>query len=253
MPSRFVRTRRRLRRIVPALLVFIAIGAYGALLLGAHGATNNERLRQGDEQLFGSDGIGRKNILFDRPSGAIELGRSHPRSASAQWRLGPTEPPFDPATTIRSEEIFITGLAFSLYAPSSFATVYVDGKPLQTFRPPAGSLSGRGPFAVGNVALEPIDLAPQFEMGFRLSIPPDGACVRRQCTVAISVANSTWVVHRVGLIFSTTTPEPVLWPRPLPTWAILCIGAALAIASHLALSTRPRRRPSRTATEWKTT
>jgi hypothetical protein len=242
---------RRSARFASASLLVVAIAAYAAFLLTAHDATKSAMLDRRDEQLLGSAANGGTNILVDRVQGTIELGRLHATSAEADWRLGPIETHLASDTSIRSEEIFVTGLAFALATPASVATVFLDGRPIQELRPASASAPGHGPFAVGNVALQPIDISPGYEMGFRFPVPADGACVTRECTVTIHMSRSVWVIHRIGVLFSTQTSRPALWPTPTAPWKIFGIAVLLALASHLALSIRVPQQATRATKEWK--
>ncbi len=243
---------RRLLRFVPAILLVIAIATYATFLWTAHDATKGEMLERRDEQLLGSAASGGANILVDRAQGTIEIGRAHAPRADAIWRVGPIDESFQPDTSIRSEEIFITGLGFSLATPASVATVLLDGRPIQDLRPAPSSALGHGPFALGNFAIQPIDISPGYEVGFRIPIAADGACVTRQCTVTVRLSRSVWVIRRIGVLFSTQTSRPALWSTPMAPWKIFGIAVLLALASHIALSIRASKHVARATKEWKT-
>jgi len=251
MPRGLIALRRRSLRFAPAILLVVAIAAYATLLSRAHDATKSEMLQRRDEQLFGSSVTGGSNVLIDRTRGQIQLGRVRAKPSDATWRLGPIDEKLDTGTAIQSEEIFVTGLAFSLDTPASVATISLDGRQLQDLRPVPASPRSRGPFAVGNFALQPIDVSPGYEVGFRFPVPADGACVIRACTLAIHSERSVWVIHRVGVLYATQTPRPALWSPALAAWKVFGIAALVAMASHLVLSIRTSKRATRPAKEWK--
>jgi len=233
--------RRMFRRYVPAILLVLAIASYGAFLLAAHAAATSADVRPGYLQLFGSAAFDRRNALLDRRSGSIEIGRRGKSSASGQWVLGPIDERMAPGTKIPSEEIFVTGLNFSLYRQTSYATVTLDGKQVEVLRPARTKPEDSDAFPEGTVALQPIDIPPGFEMGFRFNVPANADCVTRACTLGIHVANGVWVVRRVGVMFTTEAPPAAaLWSPRGAGWKIGFVAAGLAILSHLLLSLRIR-------------
>jgi hypothetical protein len=243
--------RRALLRVVPASLAIVAIASYGAFLFEAHAAARNVNVRPQYLQLFGSASNEYRNSFINWPAGAIKIGRFSTNSASAEWRLGPVDKPLAPGTTIPSEEIFITGVDLALYRHNSYATISLDGRQIGTLRPAITKPEDRVAFPEGNVPLQPIDVPPGFEMGFRFIVPANSACVVRACALGIHVANATWVVRRVGLLFETEPPPAAaLWSPRGAGWKIVLVAAGLAVFSHLLLSLRIRRSGASRTIEW---
>jgi hypothetical protein len=233
------RARRFLIRYIPPLLLIVAIATYGAMLYAAHDASLRANIEERYVQRLAESPDERSNVISNAREGALLLEPLPSGNAHAQWRLRSLKNTLAPGSVVQSEDAFVTGLDVSLFEPNSEAKISLDGKRIGLFRPLFLTPDDEGPYAVAHAPLGGIDIPPGYTTGFRFPLPAPSACVASDCTLRIDVKNTTWVVRRVGLLFTVRPPTaPGLWQRPFASWIVISIALALAIMSHVVLSVR---------------